>query len=246
MQKDYTATHTGWTDTWSRMRNRLGDISLAAKDEKFRLMKPWLDRLPHRGRILDGGCGLGHWTLFLRSLGFASEGIDISEPTIELLKQQNPRIPFSVGDIRNTGYPDDAFDGYFSWGTFEHFEEGMEQPIREAWRILKPGGLLFLTVPYQNLRHILYGAPMLHVPAHFYQWRFTKHELISELAIRNLRTLAIIPTSKDQGALRFVTNTMHLAKNSIASRAAVKALKTLLPASFIAHMLFVVAQKPNT
>jgi ubiquinone/menaquinone biosynthesis C-methylase UbiE len=81
-------------------------------------------------------------------------GLDISKATIERLSEIFPDHNFIVGDIRSTGFDDESFDAYFSWGTFEHFEIGLGPCFKEANRILKKGGYLFVSVPFQNGRHL--------------------------------------------------------------------------------------------
>ncbi|NJL70853.1 MAG: class I SAM-dependent methyltransferase, partial [Candidatus Competibacteraceae bacterium] len=152
-------------------------------------MARYFDRLPPKARLLDGGCGLGEFVVHLTRKGFLTIGLDISRKTVEELRRLFPDMSFEAGDIRATGLPDSSVDGYFSWGTFEHFEAGLEPCMTEALRILQPGGLLFITVPFDNLRHALRAAsdwrgtatpPVL--PARFYQWRLTRGELRDTLA----------------------------------------------------------------
>ena len=59
-------------------------------------------------------------------------------------------MPVIQGDILDLKYPDAHFDAYISQGVIEHFEEGPQQALNEAWRVLKPDGLAFITVPYLN------------------------------------------------------------------------------------------------
>src|SRR5262249_17010217 len=115
-------------------------------------MKPYLDRLPKGSRLLDGGCGTGEWTLYFQQKGFDVCGLDISRTTVEKLKSYFPDSRFVVGDIRKTDFPDNTFDAYYSWGAFEHFEIGLGPCLDEAYRVLKPGGWLFISVPLHNGR----------------------------------------------------------------------------------------------
>ena len=89
-----------------------------ADEEGYLNMRPYLDRLPHGPRLLDAGCGLGLWTMFLAKLAFDVYAVDISEATIRTLASKFPSHNFSRGDILNFTFPDGYFDGVFSWGVF--------------------------------------------------------------------------------------------------------------------------------
>ena len=97
----------------------------------------------------------GALTVFLNAQGYETHGVDISSAVIERIRPMFPDVSFRVGDIRLLEYPDAHFDALISWGTFEHFEDGLQACFDEAWRVLKPGGLLCITVPFYNLRHRL-------------------------------------------------------------------------------------------
>lgn len=52
-------------------------------------------------------------------------------------------------DARKLSYPDDSFDRVFSISVIEHIpEDGDSHAMREIARVLRPGGLLTLTVPF--------------------------------------------------------------------------------------------------
>lgn len=57
---------------------------------------------------------------------------------------------FSLQDARSLKFPDAEFDVVFSMSVIEHIEgeEGDSEAIQELLRVLKPGGLLVLSVPF--------------------------------------------------------------------------------------------------
>jgi SAM-dependent methyltransferase len=60
-----------------------------------------------------------------------------------------PNLLFEVGDGRSLSYGDATFDHAYSLSVLEHIvEPGDEQALRELARVVKPGGRVFLTLPY--------------------------------------------------------------------------------------------------
>ena len=68
------------------------------------------------------------------------------------------RIEF--GDILDIPYPDGYFDAYISMGVVEHFEGGPLPPLKEAHRVLKPGGLIFVSTPTVNVLRRIVRQPI--------------------------------------------------------------------------------------
>ncbi len=204
--------------------------------------------LPEGARLLDGGCGLGDWTVYFSRNGYPTTGLDISRETVAKLKELFPDVDFAVGDIRNTGLADASIDGYFSWGVFEHFEGGLGPCVHEAWRLLKPGGFLFVSVPMDNLRHAVGGAlagPSAPAPAaRFYQWRLTRSELARELSLVGFEVLKVATIHKRQGVLRALHHSLGLNYDWFISRALSAVIAPFVPGVLIAHMILAVARKP--
>ena len=219
---------------------------------EHRVMAPYLRNLPAAAKLLDGGCGLGEWTAFLASKGYRVLGLDISGETIAKLQAVYPEGAFAQGDIRDTGLSDDEFDGYLSWGTFEHFEDGLQGCITEARRILKPGGMLFVTVPFENLR-LRWGrtrdnaaqGPPSHSARRFYQWRLTRDEVRDELTRGGFEVIEIRPLHKRQGIVRVLNARLGLPWQWVLTRALGFALAPFVPSAVIAHMVMAVARKPE-
>ena len=269
MRKDYipvadearTADETSfvekyWTDVWTR-HDQAPDLSALARREEYRVIRPFLSTLPRGSRILDAGCGLGEWTLFLGQQGLDAVGLDLSGDIIARLKERFPASQFVRGDIRRTGFEAGSFDACLSWGAFEHFENGIGDCLDEAHRILRPGGWLFISVPFHNGRLLARDAhPLEHwdenFDAHagyrqsqrFYQWRFTRPELKRELELHGFHTRLITPIHKLQGAGRWLQWDFRVCRPNTRAYFALRRLSAaVLPASYVSHMLLAVAER---
>ncbi len=248
---EIAAIESQWTRIWEAQGGPQGRAERIRRREEFRIMWPYIRQFPKGSRLLDGGCGLGDWVLWLTRAGYPTIGLDISKATIAKLKQMFPDTSFAVGDIRATGFSDDSFDAYFSWGTFEHFEEGFAPVVSEAFRILKPGGLLFVSTPFDNLRHALRATfldrvrlPPQAKPTRFYQWRLTRGELATILARHGFAVDDVRMIHRRQGIQRFLQQNLRLDPASNVTKALGVMLSPLAPKRVIAHMILAVARKP--
>jgi len=98
--------------------------------------------------ILDAGCGVGGTVIWVaENYGTKVVGINISEKQVELAKEYAKKrkiehlVSFEVKDFCNTGFPDESFTKIFGLESICYAEE-KEDFIREAFRLLKPGGIL--------------------------------------------------------------------------------------------------------
>ena len=241
-----------WTAVWEREGGPKAAIDRIPRKAEYRVMRPYLDSLSPGARLLDGGCGLGDWSVYLTRRGHPTLGLDISRNTVAQLKDLFPDAEFAVGDIRETGLPDASFAGYFSWGTFEHFEEGLDRCIAEAYRVLRPGGYLFISVPFDNLRHALRAAcdwrrrsEPRSGSERFYQWRLNRGELREQLARGGFEVLDIRPIHKRQGILRSLHHEFGLPYEWLTTKGLSVLLTPIVPGGLVAHMLMAVARRPD-
>ena len=93
-----------------------------------------LASLPAGASVVDLGAGAGETLALLRGLGYAACGIDLS-PRAETVAR---------GDLLRAPYPDGSFDAAISQCAF--FVSGDQSgALKEAYRLLKPGGKLLLS-----------------------------------------------------------------------------------------------------
>jgi ubiquinone/menaquinone biosynthesis C-methylase UbiE len=99
-------------------------------------------------KILDLGCGNGRSLQFLKDKDIDYIGVDFSEKLIKIAQQNYPKVKFQVADALNLPFPNNYFDKIYSIAVLHHIpsEKFRIQFFKEARRILKPDGLLILTV----------------------------------------------------------------------------------------------------
>ena len=103
-------------------------------------------------RILDAGCGGGRNLIYLLREGYEVFGVDADAAAgaavRELAGRLAPGLPsenFLVAGIEAMPFPD-AFADVVACNSVLHFardEAHLDAMVRELWRVLRPGGMLF-------------------------------------------------------------------------------------------------------
>lgn len=128
-------------------------------------------------RTLEIGCGPGRiqWTLIKNDMNLEVYGTDFSPSMIRLAKNAVPNAHFTTGNGKNLHqYEDNFFDLVYSFVVFQHVEEKIFYGyLREAHRVLKPGGFLVFQIQSSE------GMTDYHHP-HRHPWllrRYTRGEI---------------------------------------------------------------------
>ena len=130
------------------------DYNLIAEDFSRTRWNIWAefsifrDYVKEGDEILDIGCGNGRLLELLKGKNIEYIGVDNSERLIDIAKRRYPTKKFLVADTLNLPFPNDYFDKIFLIAVLHNIpsKELRFKTLQEARRVLKPEGLLILTV----------------------------------------------------------------------------------------------------
>lgn len=97
------------------------------------------------GSVCDIGGGTGYYADWLASLGYSVSMLELAPAAVEVAKaQQSSPYEALVGDARQLPWNDASFDAALLLGPLYHLqqEEDRMQALKEAYRVLRPGGTL--------------------------------------------------------------------------------------------------------
>lgn len=110
--------------------------------------------------VLDAGCGPGVYSEWLLNHGAHVMAVDASPRMVELAKQRlSSRIPVRVADLGQplTFLESDSFDVVLSALVLEYVED-WRGTMSEFHRVLRPGGLLIVSVTHPFFDFTYFGS----------------------------------------------------------------------------------------
>ncbi len=141
---------------WDKIFKKHGRVFLKPQEDIPKIAR--LFKKEGVKKILDLGCGTGRHLIFFAKRGFDLCGIDIAEEGVKIakewLKEERLKASFKVGSIyKKLPYKDNFFDAVISTNTIHHARiNTIRKTIHEIERILKPEGLIFITVLKRKFR----------------------------------------------------------------------------------------------
>jgi SAM-dependent methyltransferase len=102
--------------------------------------------------ILDCGSGMGFYSYTISRLFPQCRVVALDGDSKALGYAQAhvpPQVALALGDIQCLPFADGSYDAVIMSEVLEHLEDDLEG-LRQAHRVLKPGGVLAITVPYER------------------------------------------------------------------------------------------------
>ena len=159
MTEPYRSTTSRGEEIWDSRWATLTPESEIRMWDFFGLRHWFLKFTPRHGTVLDAGCGLGRYVFYLSELGIDCVGMDLSDIAMarmqEYLRKGKLKGAFLRGSVKTLPFPDNSLSGYLSGGVIEHFVEGPQQVLSEAFRVLRPGGIAIISTPSLSFSQML-------------------------------------------------------------------------------------------
>lgn len=212
------------------------------------------------GTIVEAGCGMGQFVKMISEEGKNILGLDFATKTLCGNKSMFPNLRFIAGDVLKLPLKRNSVETYVSLGVVEHFEEGPEKALQEAYNALKKEGSLICSVPYHNLfRKVIWKflPPKKEKSAPFYQYYFTKREFKKILERTGFETIEVdyygvrktitdlVPKYKKMMNRQVPTinyEHYHCSIRYLVSKTISKITRTKVMKNFMSHMILFVAK----
>jgi ubiquinone/menaquinone biosynthesis C-methylase UbiE len=130
-----------------------GNGAVTAREARVTFVRELADRLPelHGRSVLEAGCGLGGAaSLLATEYGAEVHAVNIAPAEIERARgyaaaqRLDDRVHFHVADATELPFADESFDAVFSLEAAHGFKD-KPRFVREARRVLRPGGMVVLS-----------------------------------------------------------------------------------------------------
>ncbi len=140
-----------WSDFYSK-----GIGAVYPTENLIRLIKGKYIDTPRDGRALDVGFGTGNNLIFLAHSGFEAHGLEVSQESIKMAQELagHTRVKLNLSLLNGTKLPyaDGFFDLVVSWNAVYYYGNRtlVREAIRDFHRVLRPGGVLLMSVTHPN------------------------------------------------------------------------------------------------
>lgn len=134
-----TDTRTSYDTVAASYADRLRD-SIAKSPSLRMTLGLFASLVRGNGPVADVGCGTGHVTAHLNSLGLDAFGLDLSPGMIDVARRDHPGLRFAVGSMTALPLPGASVAGLLSWWSLIHVPDAeVPTALAQFHRVLRPG-----------------------------------------------------------------------------------------------------------
>jgi 2-polyprenyl-3-methyl-5-hydroxy-6-metoxy-1,4-benzoquinol methylase len=144
-------TQNAQTELDFEEKTEIGKIRQIEAKESFK--KRYRERLElverfsgYKRKLLDLGCGEGHFLKYAESQGWDISGIDILRENIEFAKEILQIKNVQCAPFGEAQFSEQSFDVVTLWDLIEHFSHPLNE-LKKINRLLQSGGLLVISTP---------------------------------------------------------------------------------------------------
>ena len=177
------------------VQEQFGQIDIYVFDQILR------GNIPAGVRVLDAGCGYGRNLVHLLREGCEVFALDADRAGVEHVRRLSaslatglPDENFQVGQIEQMPFPDEFADVVISSAVlhFARDDQHFLAMLKEMWRVLKPGGMLFCRLGSRI------GMDFEHVRGHIFvvgdgsEWFLVDEQMLLQLT-KDLNAVLVDP-----------------------------------------------------
>jgi len=160
------------------------------------------------GRVLDVGCGRGVLLQEFRRAGWDVQGTELSDQAA-VYARDVLKLPVEIGSLESIGFPASHFDAITLWHVLEHVADP-HALLMEANRILKPGGVLLISVPnFGGCEARLFKDKWFHLDVPRHVTHLTKSRLQGVLAATGFQDRRWSGFAPEYDAFSFVQSCLN-------------------------------------
>jgi SAM-dependent methyltransferase len=156
------------------------------------------------GRILDVGSGFGFFLQYMAERGWRGDGIEISQTGRNYCRDHFPGLRIESTPLPDPSISDSSYDAVTLFYVIEHLTDPLKV-LREAYRLLRPGGVLLLRWPHSTPIVRLLGPfsrflDLYHTPYHLFD--FSKpfiEKKLTTIGFSNIKTIICGQTKPPPG-----------------------------------------------
>ena len=168
-----------------------------------------IESLSQKGRMLDVGCGRGLMLNHARQTGWETTGVEFNDETAAPARDELG-LDIRTGRLSDIGFEKNSFDVITFWHSLEHLGDAVDA-VREAARILKPGGLMLVSVPnFESLQSKMSGAGWFHLDVPFHLYHFSASNMKRLLKDCGLEVVREEHFSMEFNPFGFVQSTLNM------------------------------------